>query len=179
MPHGADVLSLAFDPRGELVATGSGDNTARLWNARTGEPVGAQMKHGGPVRMVTFDRLGRFLATGSLDGTARLWNARTGEPIGEPMQHAGPVWDVAFDPKGKLLATGSLDDTARLWLALSTRTLFERGRTILGPERQTGFVSSSLEFLSWAQEKSIGAVEYARSFVAGLNGAPSRVVVEK
>ena len=163
----------------ELLATGSADNAARLWNARTGEPVGALMKHTGPVRTVTFDPRGRFLATGSLDGTARLWNAHTGEPVGEPMQHGGPVWAVAFDPKGKLLATGSLDDSARLWLALSARTLFDRGRAILGPERETRFVSSSLDFLTWVQEKSIGAVEYARSFVAGLNGASSRVVVEK
>ena len=165
MPHGADVFSLAFDPEGELLATGSGDNTARLWNAHTGEPVGALMKHGGPVRSVTFDHRDRFLATGSLDGTARLWNAHSGEPIGEPMEHSGPVWAVAFDPRGKLLATGSLDHAARLWLALSAPTLFERGRAILGPEGQSGIVSSSLHFLSWVQRQSVGGMEYARSIL--------------
>jgi WD40 repeat protein len=81
------------------------------------------------------------------------------------MQHGGPVWAVAFDPQGKLLATGSLDNAARLWLALSAQTLFERGRAILGPEYELGFVSSSLGFLSWVQKKSIRAMEYARSFV--------------
>jgi len=151
MQHGAEVLALAFDPKGEVLATGSQDNTARLWNAHTGQPVGALMKHGGPVWALTFDRRGRFLATGSVDGTARLWKARTGEPVGRPMQHDGQVWVVAFDPQGKLLATGSLDNAARLWLALSAKTLFERGREILGPDGELGIVSSSLNFFSWVQ----------------------------
>jgi WD40 repeat protein len=81
------------------------------------------------------------------------------------MQHGGPVWAVAFDPKGKLLATGSLDDAARLWLALSARTLFERGRAILGPQSESGLVPLSLDFLSWVQKQSTGAMEYGRSFV--------------
>jgi WD40 repeat protein len=81
------------------------------------------------------------------------------------MQHDGPVWAVAFDPNGKLLATGSFDNKARLWLALSAQTLFERGREILGREGESGILSSSSYFLSWAQKQSIGAVEYARSFV--------------
>jgi WD40 repeat protein len=192
MQHSAGVVALAFDPRGELLATGSEDNTARLWNAYTGEPVGNPMQHGGPVRAVAFDKRARFLATGSGDGTARLWRAHTGEPIGEPMRHRGPVWVVAFDPKGKLLATGSLDEdnAARLWLALSAQTLFERGRSILGPESESGIVSSSLNFLSWAQKKIAGAVEYARSFgnIAGplervlpppQDAAPASVVVAK
>jgi WD40 repeat protein len=140
-------------------------NTARLWNVHTGQPVGTLMKHGGPVWAVAFDSRGRFLATGSVDGTARLWKAHTGEPVGEPMQHGGPVWAVAFDPRGKLLATGSLDNAARLWLALSAQTLFERGREILGPESELGIVSSSLNFLSWVQNSSANATEYARSFL--------------
>ena len=54
---------------------------------------------------------------------------------------------------------------ARLWLALSAQTLFERGREILGREGESGVLSSSSYFLSWVQKQSIGAVEYARSFV--------------
>jgi WD40 repeat protein len=192
MQHSADVFALAFDPKGELLATGSGDNIARLWNAHTGEPVGYPMQHAGPVWAVAFDKRSRFLATGSADSTARLWRAHTGEPIGEPMRHRGPVWAIAFDPKGKLLATGSLDEdnAARLWLALSAETLFERGRSILGPEGASGIVSTSLDFLSWVKKKITGAVEYARSFVntAGplervlplpQDAAPGSVVVAK
>jgi WD40 repeat protein len=175
MQHGAEVLALTFDPKGELLATGSEDNMARLWNAHTGEPVSEPMPHRGPVWAVAFDRRGRFLATGSADSTARLWKAHTGEPVGEPMRHDGPVWAVTFDPKGKLLATGSLDNAARLWLALSAQTLFERGRAILGPESRSGILSSSLGFLSWVQKKIAGAVEDARSFV-NIAGPLERVL---
>ena len=56
MRHDGPVFTVAFDPTGERIATGSQDNTARLWNARTGEPVGKAMLHNGPVIALVFDR---------------------------------------------------------------------------------------------------------------------------
>jgi WD40 repeat protein len=55
-----------FDRRGRFLATGSLDDTARLWKADTGEPIGEPMQHGGPVWAVAFDPKGKLLATGSL-----------------------------------------------------------------------------------------------------------------
>jgi WD40 repeat protein len=151
MPHFSDVLALAFDPTGEVLATGSADNMARLWNAHTGEPLGKPMVHDGPVVSVVFDPRNRLLATASGDFTARLWNAHSGEPIGKPMMHDGPVLAVAFDRRGKLLATGAEDNKARLWLSLSTQTLFERARAILGSSVDQHAVPA--DFLSWVNEK--------------------------
>ena len=88
--------------------TASQDKTARLWNARTGEPVGKAMLHNGFVTAVAFDAHGERAVTGSEDGTARLWDTRTGETLGRPMQHDKAVLAVAFDPKGELILTGSL-----------------------------------------------------------------------
>ena len=152
MRHVSDVLALAFDPTGGLLATGSASNTAQLWNARTGAAVGKPMEHTGPVTAVVFDRRGRFLASASGDNTARLWNAHTGDPIGKPMEHGGPVWAIAFDANGKLLATGS-DNAARLWLTLSAQTLFERARAILGSETEPVRPSSSPALFIWIEKK--------------------------
>ena len=104
---------------GTLVATGAAwkDKTARLWDARTGQPVGDPMQHGADVFALAFDPKGELLATGSGDNTARLWNAHTGQPVGALMKHGGPVWALAFDRRGRFLATGSVDNTARLWKA--------------------------------------------------------------
>ena len=106
---------MAFSPDGKTVITGSGDKTARLWDAATGRPRGAPLTHPGSVKAVAFSPDGKTVVTGSRDNTARLWDAATGRPIGPPLTHQGEVRAVAFSPDGKTVVTGSLDQTARLW----------------------------------------------------------------
>ena len=38
--HTEGVTSVAFSPDGTKVASGSNDNTIRMWGAMTGEPIG-------------------------------------------------------------------------------------------------------------------------------------------
>jgi WD40 repeat protein len=64
---------IAFSPDGRTLATGSGDNTARLWEIATGREIAALRGHEDDVGSVTFSPDGRMLATGSRDNTARLW----------------------------------------------------------------------------------------------------------
>jgi hypothetical protein len=113
--HKDRVTAAAFGPDGKVVLTGSADNTARLWDAATGQPIGAPLEHKGRVGAVAFGPDGKAVLTGSLDNTARLWDAATGKPIGAPLEHKGRVGAVAFSPDGKVVLTGSLDNTARLW----------------------------------------------------------------
>jgi WD40 repeat protein len=114
LQHGGAVSTVAFDPTGERVVTASGDHTARIWDARTGEPIGKPMKHEGTVQTAAFDPKGERVVTASDDKTARIWDARTGLPIGKPMQHDVAVWTTAFDPTGDRVVTAA-GNTARIW----------------------------------------------------------------
>jgi WD40 repeat protein/serine/threonine protein kinase/tetratricopeptide (TPR) repeat protein len=113
--HEGAVTRAAFSPDGNTILTGSSDQTARLWDASTGEPVGQPLKHQGPVLALTFSPDGKMVLTGGDDQAARLWNAATGAPIGRPFHHQGAVRAVAFGPDGRTILTGSDDQTARLW----------------------------------------------------------------
>ena len=106
---------MAFSPDGKTILTGSLDNTARLWDAATGQPRGGAMTHQGPVNAVAFSPDGKTILTGSVDGKARLWDASMGRPIGQPLTHQGAVIAAAFSPDGATVITGCRDGTARFW----------------------------------------------------------------
>jgi hypothetical protein len=114
MQHQGGVNAVAFSPDGEKVVTGSVNNTARLWSAQTGAPLGAPMQHNSDVDAVAFSPDGEKVLTGSGDNTARLWSAQTGSPLGAPMQHNGDVVAVAFSPDGKTIMAAT-----KWWVHLS------------------------------------------------------------
>ncbi|MBL0928090.1 MAG: protein kinase [Phycisphaerales bacterium] len=113
--HTAAVRSAAVSPDGTRIVTASGDQTARLWDAHTGAPLGEPMTHDGGVNSAAFSHDGTRIVTASDDCTARLWDAHTGAPLGEPMTHDGGVNSAAFSHDGTRIVTASDDQTAQLW----------------------------------------------------------------
>jgi WD40 repeat protein len=69
----AGVTAVRFSPDGRLVATGSDDSTARVWDARTGQQLADYTADEGTVNWVEFSPDGRRLVTASDDGTAIVW----------------------------------------------------------------------------------------------------------
>jgi WD40 repeat protein len=65
------------------VVTASDDKTARIWDARTGEPIGEPLQHQGSVNAASFDATGERVVTASDDKTARIWKAvaAPGQPL--------------------------------------------------------------------------------------------------
>jgi WD40 repeat protein len=53
--------------------TASNDNTARIWDADTGNQVFVLTGHRGPISDIAFSADGRRIVTASDDGTARIW----------------------------------------------------------------------------------------------------------
>ena len=73
--HDETITAVTFSPDGRWLATGSTDNTARLWDLA--DPSAAPrilQGHASRVIAVAFSPDGRWLATGSYDNSASLWN---------------------------------------------------------------------------------------------------------
>ncbi|PPK73917.1 WD40 repeat protein [Methylobacter tundripaludum] len=115
--HDGTVAAIAYSPNGKFIVSGSYDKTLRLWDAKTGEPVGEPLKgHQAGVSSVAFSPDGKLIVSGSYDKTLRLWDAKTGDPLGKLVKgHSAGISSVAFSPDGERIVSGSDDGTVRLW----------------------------------------------------------------
>ena len=116
--HTDNVWSLAFKPNSYLLASGSFDNTIRIWNVGDRDNlrhVRTLRGHTDDVWSVAWSPDGRTLASASDDGTVRLWNPNNGINFAVLRGHTEIVFSVAWSPDGRILASGSKDKTVRLW----------------------------------------------------------------
>ena len=74
------LSAAAFSPDGARILTASADNTAKLWDAASGNLI-ASFAHQGTVKAVAFSPDGARILTGSADKTAKLWDAASGKLI--------------------------------------------------------------------------------------------------
>jgi WD40 repeat protein/energy-coupling factor transporter ATP-binding protein EcfA2 len=118
--HTNAVRSVTVSPDGHLLATGSWDRTARLWDVSDiyhPTALATITGHTGEVESVTFSPDGHTLATGGSDKTLRLWDVTDGR---HPRRLATittghTVYSATFGAGGHVLAAGEGGHVAQLW----------------------------------------------------------------
>ncbi len=113
LDHQDTIQSISFSPDGQMIVTGSYDNTVKLWK-RNGSLFKTLVGHTATVMSVAFSPDSQLIASGSYDGTLRLWDS-SGSLIWMIDAHeANAVNSVSFGPDG-VIATASSDRTIKLW----------------------------------------------------------------
>jgi tetratricopeptide (TPR) repeat protein len=72
--HSSWVMSVVFSPDGKHIASGSADNTIKLWDVNSGKELKTLKGHSSWVMSVVFSPDGKHIASGSADNTVILWD---------------------------------------------------------------------------------------------------------
>jgi len=111
--HTDMVWALAFSPDERTLASGSFDNSVKLWDVESRALLWSGWHTKGPT-CLAFAPDGSLLASGEYGATVRLWDAKLGTPLQE-LLHPSVVFSLAWSPDGRLLASGDVAGTIRLW----------------------------------------------------------------
>ena len=88
-----DVTTLDWDPSGKLLATGTFDGQARIWD-QDGTLVSTLKAHTGPIFSLKWNKSGTALLSGSVDKTAIVWDPSNGTVKQQFKFHTDPTLDV-------------------------------------------------------------------------------------
>lgn len=124
--HDSEVFICAWNPTNDLLASGSGDSTARIWNLQDKDEVrhlelrhcihvgGAQVPSNKDVTSLDWNSEGTKLATGSYDGYARIWTS-DGGLVSTLGQHRGPIFALKWNKQGNFILSAGVDKTTIIW----------------------------------------------------------------
>ncbi len=112
--HANMLTSLVYSIDRQVLATGSLDSTARVWNRADGSEL-LSLKHPVPVEGVSLSSDGAIVATIGVDRTIRVFETGTGRALGQFTSDRLVLGAVMLTPDGRSVAGRERDGTVRFW----------------------------------------------------------------
>ena len=116
------LASLEFEDEGRYLALASSDTMARVWDARTGQPVGPPLRHPTFARWAEVASDGRRAVTWAADNGVRVWDVETGDLLATVPGLPRPPIRTWFSRDGRHVIIVTNDRQAYQWPVPSFRT---------------------------------------------------------
>jgi WD40 repeat protein/lipocalin len=97
----------------KILASGSFDQTIKLWELKSGEAIGT-LNAGDMVNALALTPDGKTLIANGIDDSLEVWNLYNAKrtTLGE---HTDWIFNLVLSLDGKILASGSRDETIKIW----------------------------------------------------------------
>jgi WD40 repeat protein/uncharacterized caspase-like protein len=142
--HSRAVQVTVFNPKGQWLASGSKDNTIKIWDLNTGNVLRTLYGHTSDINSLAVSPDGTILASGSgrvyeerdakyfyvggqvgggqEDTSVRIWDVATGRELRILSGHVLPVTSLAFSPDSRTVVSAS-SDVIKVWEVASGKEL--------------------------------------------------------
>lgn len=115
--HTSTIRQIAFSPDGTLWASGSSDNTVRVWDTETNQRIWRIDDHtteagDGWITGLVFDPTGERLLTADRNGLVFIWDIDSRD--NRSLERA-PIWSAAYSLDGSLFALGLGTGEIEIW----------------------------------------------------------------
>jgi len=113
--HMGWVRCVCVDPANEWYATGSADQTIKIWDLATGRLKLTLTGHISTVRGLAVSDTMPYLFSCGEDKTVKCWDLETNTVVRHYHGHLSGVYCCALHPTLRLLVTGGRDASVRVW----------------------------------------------------------------
>ncbi|MBL6965462.1 MAG: hypothetical protein ISR60_02800, partial [Anaerolineales bacterium] len=110
--HTRSVKSLVFGPD-DILITGDGRGTIRMWDLKTGELIQPLEAHSCAINALAINPAGDVVASGGCDKNVIFWDFATGKILSNVDGFPAPITNLSFGARNQLIAS---DDEGQLWL---------------------------------------------------------------
>lgn len=115
--HAAPLITIAFSPQGDLLATGSEDRQIKLWDVTSTKELASWEATQEPkgVRTITFSPDGRRLASADALGIVRIWDLASRKMLLSWPADTGDLTGLAYERDGATLVSGGESGAVKRW----------------------------------------------------------------
>ena len=123
--HNKVIYALTFSNQGDLLISGSADQTIKVWNSVTGSLKFTLCGHTGSVKTLFISPCDRFLVSSSTDCTIRIWDLM--HPLTKPHiidEYPDKITAVSISPNGKHLVSATRNNYLKIWCIETRKNIY-------------------------------------------------------